>query len=96
MRLGSFLHLPGSFDSCLEADAGSFRGKHCLLSIVSSGSTQRTEATAAHLPASVAAEAVRWRRMLQEAGMTGINILAEIDKILQLTWKFETIEEILQ
>ena len=82
MRLGSFLHLPGSFDSCLEADAGSFRGKHCLLSIVSSSSTQRTEATAAHLPA---AEAMRWRRMLQEAGMTGINILLEIDKILQLT-----------
>ena len=42
--LGSFLHLPGNFDSCLEADAGSFRGKYCILSMVASPSGQRTEA----------------------------------------------------
>ena len=28
------MHLPGNFDSCLEADAGRFKGKYCLLGMV--------------------------------------------------------------
>ena len=30
---GNILDFPGSFDTCLKADSGSFRGKYCLLGL---------------------------------------------------------------
>ena len=30
---GNFIDFPGSFDTCMKADSGSFRGKYCLLGL---------------------------------------------------------------
>ncbi len=71
---GSFLHLPGSFSSCLEADAGTFRGQYCLLGMAPARSAgQRTDRAIAHLlnlPETQQVQPGRTKRLLQ-AGETG-------------------------
>jgi len=71
---GSFLHLPGSFSSCLEADAGTFRGQYCLLGMAPGRSAgQGADRAIAHLlnlPEAQQVQAGRTKRLLQ-AGQTG-------------------------
>ena len=40
---GNVIHFPGSFSSCLEADAGSFTGKHCLMRVGATKIQNETE-----------------------------------------------------
>ena len=40
---GNFISHPGSFDECLRADSGSFRGKYCLMGLYAIGKTEDVE-----------------------------------------------------
>jgi hypothetical protein len=72
---GSFLHLPGSFSSCLEADAGIFRGQYCLLGMAPGRSAgQGADRAIAHLlnlPEARQVQAGRTKRLLQAGQKKG-------------------------
>ncbi len=73
---GSMVHLPGNFASCLEADAGKFRGKYCLLSMYKiSSSAGQTLAHQLGLPeAHQQAKCTEYKATAQEQDLGDVTI----------------------